>query len=54
MTVNRGPAASTAAKTSTCSLLRGWQAAAHTVGGTLETLSMTPSSVTSLLPVLPA
>ena len=44
MAVNRGPAASTAAKTS--SLLRGWQAAAHTVCGTLETFSMAPSSVT--------
>ena len=40
----RGPAASTALKTS--SLLRGWQAAAHTVGGTLETLIMAASSVT--------
>ena len=44
MAVNRGPAASTAAKTS--SLLRGWQAAAHTVCGTLDNLSMVSSSVT--------
>ena len=44
MIVNTGPAASTALKTS--SLLRGWQAVAHTVGGTLETLIMAASSVT--------